>query len=1121
MANFKFVKTATAAVLGASVLTTAVLPGTDASAKTTYKVNKNGTLVNAKTNKAVNGYKSYKGILYKNGKKFTGKTKAGYYYVKGKRFTGKTKYGYYYKNGKRFTGTTKYGYYYKDGKRFNGTTKYGNLYVDGKRADGLYKGKVYNNGKKYTGVFKDKFYKNGVLNVGLYLHNGILYEGSALNEGKDLYKDALYDGSTPNKGLAVFEGKLYSDSALAKGYVTYDEKLYNEGSLFTGEKDGVEYKDGVVVKYEVTAVKAINANELQVTYAQPVANASTPEYYEVTLNGTKIQLTSTNSDILVSEDKTTATIRLKGASFPGFKAGDKISAQVSDGVVTVKGKKIERYASETFAFESVAPKLISASAKSTSSAVTLTFDQPVVTANDSSLIKIDGFEVAKGLGKLVAVAPTTPGSYSYTVSLAGLTDVQKKAVLKEGAHQVALFDVANTASSNAAVAPVLNVNYTISNAESAPKVTSVQPINANKFFITFDQVIKNDSFKLEVSKGTLAFKTDATQLLADAAGADLPDNSTAYVQKGVYNGETGYYVAVTDTFPTDVNPLYKDLEKSATVNVKVSEFQSASGLLGTVYNQALTLSKDSIKPTVINKDLATDGSKITLTFDQALNNATFDASKVVLKDADGVILKQGATEAYTVSQTGATVTLTAKAGTKFDKEPYTVEFAKEAAQYAVNKSTVTDYSLVATKNDAFTVSVGKSAADNTKYYALGSANRISVVGTNKILVDFGTKMDAATVKNIKNYKLDGVDLTGATIDFYGDTQHVLITFPEGTFKQSATYRLTIAKDVLTEAKQQVVKDAQSLDTYVGTFSATDNASPTITGAKFYVASEDYTKVPTTKKIQLTFNEEVALASDAAEDDDVKLVINGQVFDGTLEVSATDKSVVYFTTTKDINVNESATIKVLAEADQKDTTAGIKDLAGNKAAAGEIAVSGKAIDASAAKDLQDAAELAAAKSNLNSAITTATAASTGKTEGSVVGNQIVGSGATLTAAIAVAQGVFDNASATVTQVNNAKTTLDSAVTAYNDAKVVAYTPGLSAVSITGTATDSTTALTLAADETLAVSSSDSAKATAAVNGADATKVDITGVAAGTATITINVKNAAGNVIKVATVAVTVN
>lgn len=170
MTNYKlkFVKSAAALALGASVITSAVVAGdVSASAKTTYKVSK-GKLVNAKTKKAIKGYKSYKSVLYKDGKKFTG-TYKGKYYKSGKLFTGTTSYGNYYKNGVKFTGKTSKGTYYKNGKKFNGTTSYGYYYINGKRAEGIVVVKgvdvLYKNGKpvadKTAPVITISGYKSG------------------------------------------------------------------------------------------------------------------------------------------------------------------------------------------------------------------------------------------------------------------------------------------------------------------------------------------------------------------------------------------------------------------------------------------------------------------------------------------------------------------------------------------------------------------------------------------------------------------------------------------------------------------------------------------------------------------------------------------------------------------------------------------------------------------------------------------------------------------------------------------------------------------------------------------------------------------------------------------------
>lgn len=149
MSHNKIAKTATALLVGASVLTSSVVgSGADAFAKTTYKITKKGTLVNATTNQTIKGYKSYNGILYKNGKAFTGIYKKKYYKV-----------------GVKTTGTYKSAYYVKGVYKVTTGTYAGAYYVNGvkKVKTGTYAGAYYVNGikKVETGTFENAYYVKG------------------------------------------------------------------------------------------------------------------------------------------------------------------------------------------------------------------------------------------------------------------------------------------------------------------------------------------------------------------------------------------------------------------------------------------------------------------------------------------------------------------------------------------------------------------------------------------------------------------------------------------------------------------------------------------------------------------------------------------------------------------------------------------------------------------------------------------------------------------------------------------------------------------------------------------------------------------------------------------------
>jgi len=186
---------------------------------------------------------------------------------------------------------------------------------------------------------------------------------------------------------------------------------------------------------------------------------------------------------------------------------------------------------------------------------------------------------------------------------------------------------------------------------------------------------------------------------------------------------------------------------------------------------------------------------------------------------------------------------------------------------------------------------------------------------------------------------------------------------------------------------------------------------------------------------------------------------------------------------------------------------VTDTAGNKVAAIEaIQVDGVAITPLGA---------------LTTTITSAQAAHDAINEGSEVGNTVVGAKATLQAAINAATAVKNNGASTAQQLTDAKTTLATAVTASGTApKVVAITgltaPALTTVTPGTTNKGNITGVTLAAGETFNVTSATVANVTVdAANG-----LAVTGAQVGTSVITVQVKNAAGSVIKTGTVTVTV-
>lgn len=197
------IKSATAIVVATSLVTTSI--NTTTAEAATYKI-KSGKLVSAKTNKVVKGYKLYKNILYKDGKRKTGYA--------------------LYKN-----------VLYQNGKKKTATTVYKNiLYVKGKKSTGYkrHKNILYYNAEKFTGTYGQKYYKKGKVFTGfrtinaqkVYFKSGVRLTG--------VYKNVFYVSGLPNVGQKVHKDILYKDSQVATGIIYFENKLYVNGKLANG-----------------------------------------------------------------------------------------------------------------------------------------------------------------------------------------------------------------------------------------------------------------------------------------------------------------------------------------------------------------------------------------------------------------------------------------------------------------------------------------------------------------------------------------------------------------------------------------------------------------------------------------------------------------------------------------------------------------------------------------------------------------------------------------------------------------------------------------------------------------------------------------------------------------------
>lgn len=281
----------------------------------------------------------------------------------------------------------------------------------------------------------------------------------------------------------------------------------------------------------------------------------------------------------------------------------------------------------------------------------------------------------------------------------------------------------------------------------------------------------------------------------------------------------------------------------------------------------------------------------------------------------------------------------------------------------------------------------------------------------------------------------------------------------------------------------------------------DKIAPTVDTEKITaVANRD-------DQIKITFNEAVQLTAGGKPESDFIVKDGLKSSDNDVKVTKVELDTADATNKTLILTLEKSLVAATVEVTNPRF---IEDLAGNVIA--KIEATAVELDSKGA-----ATTLEAAKTALNNEITEAKKLVTANAaEGQKAGDKVVGSLKTLEAAITKAESA--KTETTVEKVNTAKADLVAAVKAYNDATVAAITT-LTAptdLSVANKTKGAITGYTPATGEVLNVTS-----ATPTIITVDAvTGLDITAAAEGKSVITVQVKNAAGSVIKAGTVEVTV-
>ncbi|WP_010286903.1 immunoglobulin-like domain-containing protein [Kurthia massiliensis] len=897
MANAKFVKTAAAVALGTSVVATAVAPS--ASAATTYKI-KSGKLVNAKTGKVVKGFKTFKKVLYKNGKKYTG-TRSGKYYKKGVLSTGTYK-GVKYQKGLKFTGISKAdGKFYKNGVVGTGTYK-GVKYKKGVEFTGVStNGKYYEDGVLFTGVKEDKKYVDGVLFTGT--EDGKKYVDGALLNGKDVdgvvFVDGVKDEVAPEitaEDKTVEYGSAAVDvDALATVKDNSGEELKATATITFDGKEVKSIDTKTPGKYTVAyAAKDANGNEGKKEITVTVAEPAVPEVETVeTVNPTEV-LVKTNSKLNKESAETASnyTVLVNGATVAATSAklqedgrsvlvrfanpvenNQTIKVSTKDSLLTTEYKKVAKFESSILVFsDKTAPTV--KSVEFNGSDVVATFSEEVQSVTN---IRINGNTVTLG-----AAVKNEAGNYEYKLT---------NAPTQAGEYNVVFSQITDKANNETGTA---TASYKVVADASAPTVKSVEAVNSNTFTINFSKAVDGDDLatavkNLKVQKGSSVIATDRVNgtLSADKKSATITVDESE-------NGEL---------------KLYNDNETSVELTVSFDGYKDANGLLGSAYTGKVTLSKDAKAPAILSKNLVTldaDKKVITVAFDEAITAVTAKENDIVVKK-DGIVQT-------TLKPTVAVVADTQNKNTKLE---LTFATALTDGEYDVvlPKGLVKDTDN--NENASDTVSVKVSSVAATFIPKVTANKNVITVESDKDLTD--------SAKDVANYTLDDAALpAGTTIDFIDDKKHVNIVLPASfQVPADANYKLGVSANVKNIDGASASASATEAKAFFQQVPLTDNVAPVLKSAKLVTVTGDDTKFD---KIELTLSESAELLDTVVDEkQDFVVTVNGSKVVVTNVAVANDK--VTLTLDASYNVLQTTTVEV-APISKTNTVVDVVDTKGN-------------------------------------------------------------------------------------------------------------------------------------------------------------------------------------------------
>ncbi|RFB48265.1 S-layer homology domain-containing protein [Bacillus sp. dmp10] len=714
------------------------------------------------------------------------------------------------------------------------------------------------------------------------------------------------------EGLPWATAKSSIEALASLGIVAGEgEGKFNPNGVVTREQaaqfiyNAMNYHPEVKTEAKVESVSAINAQEIKVTFTNPVneKSAVNEANYIFKQNGADLTAADFEGEAgkkgILSKDGKSVTFKLKTEK--AFANSDKYAVHSTTGVLGADLKPVEKYldSEKTFS-DSKAPELLGA--RVIGKTVELTFNKPV---KENADVKIDGVKIEGA-----KVASKTPGVYTLTTSA-----IDNNGIFAKGDHEVVVYDAEDTLRVNANKASILTTKYTVSSDTTAPEVKEVKAINNRTFKVTFSEPLSQHP-EVTVKKGNYTFPTAAY----DTVGGNGVVQFTIDPQDA-----TSYIVSVKEDEKGARNPLYAGSEKNVDLSVNLKNFKDTVNLLGKPVDMSVSLTEDTATPKVSTDSLnKIEGNNLLVKFNGKI--AVNNKNQIVVRDKDGVVVTSEITAVGDV--------LNIKLASAAKDEPYTVEVKAGAVNFAKDEN-LASYSVNTNSNVAFNTTV--STTGIVTPVVEKNADIISIEG-DVIAVNYGQDM-SGNAKDVENYKIDGKALpAGTTAEFVGSKQIVKISLPKNYFAKAQDAKFTISTNVLTASGSKVVANAQTKAPVESLIKFADNTAPKLASA-VYVKATNEAEVSNTIKVTFDENVKEFAADDAQFINDLKVVVNGNntAVKGIKHGGEKEKNVVYLTTEKELNVAQAATISVVPKGAYNQEI-NITDAAGNKLSLGNVTAS---------------------------------------------------------------------------------------------------------------------------------------------------------------------------------------